>query len=523
MKFRGHRLNKSRCKTWVSVFYNENKNTDKRKIKVFDTTLRDGEQTPGISLTVDQKIKIAEQLDELGVNYIEAGFPSSSEAEKSAVEKIAKLDLDASVCGLARTKKNDIDACIDSNVDLIHTFISTSDIQLKHTIKKDKEEVKEIVSEKIEYIKEHDVSCLFSAMDATRTEKSFLKNLFSLAEEAGADIINIPDTVGVMTPERMKKLVSDIRKDLDITIDVHCHNDFGLAVANTISAIEAGADQVQVTINGIGERAGNACLQETVMSLESLLNLETNIKTEKLYEISKLVERLTGIKLLPNSPIVGENAFSHESGIHAHGVISNSETFEPGIMTPEMVGHKRRLVAGKHMGKHSVKEMLKDSGLDPSEEELKEITKRIKELANKGKKITEVDLYTIAEVVMGSAKEKTIDLKELAVMTGNNMIPTASVRANIKGKEKKASETGVGPVDAAINATQSLMNNFPNISLTSFRIEAITGGSDAIAEITVEVQDEQGKAIKARSESEDIVEASVKALISAINRLIQDK
>ncbi|OUJ19001.1 Isopropylmalate/homocitrate/citramalate synthase LeuA family [Methanonatronarchaeum thermophilum] len=502
------------------MFYTENKD---RKIRIFDTTLRDGEQTPGVSLSIEDKINIANQLDALNVDVIEVGFPSSSKGEMDSAKKIIQQNFDTNICGLARAKKTDIDACIEAGVDTIHLFISTSDIQLKHTIKKTKKQVKEIIADQITYLKDHDVNCLFSAMDATRTDLDYLIDVYQKAEQAGADTINVPDTVGITTPHAMGQLIKKISKEISIPIDIHCHNDFGLAVANSLHGIEFGASQVQTTINGIGERAGNASLQQTVMGIECLLNLQTNIKTEKLYETSKLVERLTGIPILPNTPIIGENAFSHESGIHAQGVISDSETFEPGIMTPEMVGHKRRLVPGKHVGRHAVKTMLSDAGLNPNEEQLNEIVSRVKNLGDKGKKVTDVDLYTIAEVVMNSVSKKVIDLQELAVMTGNQMTPTASIKAKIEGKEKRASDIGVGPVDAAINAAQSLVGEFPNISLKTFKVEAITGGSDAIAEIIIEVEDSEGRTVTARSESEDIVMASVDALISGMNRLMIEK
>ncbi|PTD94447.1 2-isopropylmalate synthase [archaeon SCG-AAA382B04] len=493
------------------------------KIRIFDTTLRDGEQTPGVSLTLEDKVQIANKLDELNVDVIEAGFPASSEGELKAVKRIVEEDLDIEVCGLARTKKEDVDSCLEADVDMIHTFVSTSDIQLKHTIEKSKEEVKKSVEDIVSYINSHNVRCLFSAMDATRTDQEFLKDIFSVAQKAGADAVNVPDTVGVVSPKEMEELIAKIDKAIDIPIDVHCHNDFGLAVANTLFGVEGGAQQVQVTINGVGERAGNASLQQTVMGLEYLFDKKTNINKKKLYETSKLVERLSGIQILPNEPFVGNNAFSHESGIHAQGVISDSKTFEPDMIEPKMIGHKRKLVPGKHMGKHSVKEILKNAGLEPNKEELKEILDRVKEIGDKGKRITEADLYTIAEVILGSEAEKLIDLEEIAVMTGNKVTPTASVEANVDGEKKRASKTGVGPVDAAIKATQSLVSNFPEIKLKSFKVEAITGGSDALAEIIIEVEDKQGRSVSAKSESEDIVKASVEALISGVNMLMAEK
>jgi 2-isopropylmalate synthase len=492
------------------------------KVSVFDTTLRDGEQTPGVSLTSDDKLVIAKQLDTLGVDIIEAGFPISSKGEEEAVSRIAKEGLNSTICGLSRTKKEDIDACLRCDVDLVHTFISTSDIQIKHTIKKSKEKVLEMATDSVEYIKDHGVQCLFSAMDATRTDLDYLIRVFKAAEDAGADIINIPDTVGVMIPSAMRTLTAEVYENVKIPIDVHCHNDFGLAVANTLAAIEAGAKEMQVAVNGLGERAGNADLEEVVMSLVSIYGVKTNIRTEHLYEASRLIERLTGIKMPPNFPIVGENAFSHESGIHTHGVISKSATFEPGVMTPEMVGHKRRIVSGKHAGTHGIGAMLMNMGFKVTKEQLLEITTRVKDLGDKGKKVTDVDLQAIAEAVVGEVRkqEKFVDLEELAVMTGNRITPTASVTLRFKDKLMKGAETGVGPVDAALNAIRSVVKNLGDIMLTEYNLEAITGGSDALAEVMIKLEDSKGNIAMGRAAREDIVMASVEAMISGINRLV---
>ncbi len=497
------------------------------KVSIFDTTLRDGEQTPGVSLTSDDKLVIARQLDKLGVDIIEAGFPISSKGEREAVTKIAKEGLDSTICGLSRVKKEDIDACLDCDVGLVHTFVSTSDIQIKYTIKKSKEEVVKMAAESVEYIKDHGVKCLFSAMDATRTDNEYLIKVFKAAEDAGADIINIPDTVGVMIPHAMRTLTQEVYKNVKIPIDVHCHNDFGLAVANTLAAVEAGAREMQVSVNGLGERAGNADLEEAVMSLVSIYGVKTNINTQYLYETSRLVERLTGIKMPPNFPIVGENAFSHESGIHTHGVISKSATFEPGVMTPEMVGHKRRIVSGKHAGAHGIDAMLKDMGFTVSKEQLTDITTRVKDLGDKGKKVTDVDLQAITEAVVGEVKrqEKFIDLEELAVMTGNRITPTASVTLKFKDKWIKGAEIGVGPVDAALNAIRSVVKDLGELQLTEYHLEAITGGSDALAEVMIKLEDTKGNVAIGRAAREDIVMASVEAMISGVNRmfLIREK
>jgi 2-isopropylmalate synthase len=498
-----------------------------KEVKIFDTTLRDGEQTPGVALTVKEKVTIARQLDKLGVNIIEAGFPISSKGERKAVSKIAREDLDSTICGLSRVLKEDIDACLDCDVDMVHTFVSTSDIQVEHTIKKGKEEILQMAVDAVSYIKDHGVECLFSAMDATRTDVDYLVRIYKAVEEAGADIINIPDTVGVMIPSAMKLLTEEVYRAVKVPIDVHCHNDFGLAVANSLAAVEAGAREVQCTINGLGERAGNADLEEVVMSLKSIYGVETSIRTQYLYETSKLVERLTGVKMPPNFPIVGENAFSHESGIHTHGVISKAETFEPGVMTPEMVGHRRRIVSGKHAGTHGVRAMLEEMGIQVNEEQLREITMRVKDLGDKGKRVTEADLRAIAEAVVGEVEKekKIVDLEELAVMTGNMIIPTASVKLRFKDKEIMGADTGVGPVDAALNAVRSVVKGIEDIRLTEYHLEAITGGSDALAEVLVKLEDSKGNVAIGRAAREDIVMASVEAMISGINRifLIREK
>jgi len=458
------------------------------------------------------------------VNIIEAGFPVSSKGEFEAVKMITDEGLDLEVCGLSRIIKKDIDSCLDANVDLVHVFVSTSDIQIQHTIKKSRDEILKQSADAVEYIKDHGRHCLFSAMDATRTPTSYLKDIFKAVEEVGCDIVNIPDTVGVAMPTTFYGLAKEICDNTErMVVDVHCHNDFGLAVANSLAAFEAGAREIQVTINGLGERAGNANLAETVMSLHAIYGAKTDIKTQYLVETARLVERLSGVKISPTAPVVGENAFSHESGIHSHGVLERSDTFEPGIMTPEMVGHKRRIVLGKHTGKHAVEQSLKELGYSPNEVQLQEILQRIKDLGDKGKHVTDVDLQTIAEVVIGQLAEekRTIVLKELAVMTGNTLTPTATVKASVRGEERVLAHIGVGPVDAALKAVRAILGEVASVSLRDFRIEAITGGADALAEVVISVENtHKGRVVTARSAREDIVMASVEALVNAINRLM---
>ncbi|MEN6516569.1 MAG: 2-isopropylmalate synthase [Methanospirillum sp.] len=485
---------------------------------VFDTTLRDGEQTPGVSFRQDHKFAIARQLSECGVHAIEAGFPSSSPGEAESVKAIAAMGLEADICGLARMLKPDVDACLDAGVDLVHVFIPTSEIQLTHTIKKSQAEVIEAVREVVGYVREHVDQCMFSPMDATRTDLPFLIEVSRAAAEAGATIVNVPDTVGVYIPTKMLALIGALVPEVPAPLDVHCHNDFGLAVANTVAAVEAGASQVQVTVNGIGERAGNADLAQTVMIMESILGVSTGIETKRLVETSRLVSRYSGIAIPPNQPVVGDNAFSHESGIHSHGVLANAATFEPGIMTPEMVGHRRRLTLGKHVGRHAVRQMLADVQLAPTDAELDRIVEKVKAVANRGKHVTDADLYEIAETVLGlQGVGRRIDLRDIAIMTGTHAIPTASVRAIVDGAERIAACTGNGPVDAALRAIGKIVP-LP-VTLKEYGIEAISGGSDAIAHVTIAVEDERGRVFDASSSGDDVVLASAEAMVNAINLL----
>jgi 2-isopropylmalate synthase len=373
-----------------------------------------------------------------------------------------------------------------------------------------------ITAEIIAYARSHIDSVLFSAMDATRTKPAELVEVFRTAVDAGATAINVPDTVGVATPTSMRKLIEMLRGEIACTIDVHCHNDFGMAVANTVTAVEAGANQVQVTVNGLGERAGNADIAGTIMAIESILKMDTGIKTQKLVETSRMVSRFSGITVPPTQQVVGDNAFSHESGIHSHGVIANSSTFEPGIMTPEMVGHRRRLKLGKHVGKHAVREMLSQVHMEPDDRQLDDIIVRIKQISAKGKKVMENDLYEIAESVMGTeVTAKVIVLEDIGIMTGNHIIPTATVKAIVNGEEKICSRTGDGPVDAALRAIMGIAPT--NVNLKDFSISAISGGTDAIATVTITVEDEKGRLYDAGASGEDIVIASAEAMINSIN------
>ena len=487
-------------------------------VLIFDTTLRDGEQTPGVSLTTEEKLEIAIQLDKVGVDTIETGTPISSEGEKRATKAISNAGLTAEICALARSKRKDIDMAITCDVDAVHTFISTSEIQMKYAVNMTREEVLSSSIDSIEYIKSHGLICEYSPMDASRTDREFLKKICRVAEETGADRINIPDTVGIMSPTTMQELIRDVKSIVKIPISVHCHNDFGMAVANSLAGVEAGASQIHVAVNGLGERAGNAALEEVAVALELIFNKKTRINHAQLYETSRLVAKLTGMQIQANKAIVGENAFSHESGIHTRGVTVAPSTFEP--IKPEFVGRKRKLVAGKLAGTSGIRAELEDSGLNPTKEQLAEIVKTVKELGDRGKTVTDADMLAIARAVMGKViKEKRIvDLTGFSVVTGVDVIPTASVRLVLDGKEYVASETGFGPVDAAIKAVQKLTSPLVNVKLKEYRIEATTGGSDAIGEVIIKVEDKDGNVVSSRAVNEDIVMASVEAMIDGINK-----
>jgi 2-isopropylmalate synthase len=494
------------------------------KVRIFDTTLRDGEQTPGVSVTPEQKIQIAIKLDELGVDVIEAGFPIVSHGEMTAIKTISQYGLKSEICALARAVQADIDAVINCDVNYVHTFIATSDIHMQHKLRMSREQVLEKAIWSVDYAKKHGMRVEFSAEDATRSDREFLRRVFKAVADAGADRLDIPDTVGYATPQYIAQIVTDVKAETnnEVPISMHCHDDFGLAVANTISGIDAGASCAHVTINGLGERAGNASLEEFVMALQCLYNKKHNIKTELLYETSRYISNTMGIVVQPNKAIIGENAFGHESGIHTHGIISNPLTYEP--ISPEIVGRRRWLQAGKHAGAHGIKAMLEDFGIRPSDKQLQEIVEKQKSVADKGKSITTAELLSITSDVMHNNKfEEKFKLYDFHIITGMNTIPTAVVRLNTDGKDFIASEIGVGPVDAALKAIQKIAVEMASIKIREYRLDSITGGSDALAEVSVKVEDKTGNIVSARKAGEDVVVASVQAMVDAINKVMLRK
>jgi 2-isopropylmalate synthase len=507
----------------------------------FDTTLRDGEQTPGISFTHEEKLSIAQALSELGIDIIEAGFPVISQGDFDACRDISKLGLESEIIGLARLKKLDIDKVIEADMDSIHVFIATSDLHIKEKLQTTRDQVLEQITEFVTYAKEHYSIVLFSAEDATRSDLDFLIKANKLAVECGATRINIPDTVGTITPRAFGYIVRQNYEALpkDVRIAVHCHNDFGLAVANTIAGFENGAGEAQTTILGLGERAGNASFEETAMSLYALYRLPMNIKTKKIFPTAKLVESYCGgkIKIGRLKPLIGQNAFAHESGIHAHAMIKHARAYEP--ITPDLIGIQRSdnveqivrqsIKLGKHTGSHALRAKLEDMGLNPTEEQFKKVFDNIKRFGDKGHEIIEEDFLAIVKDVLGALpeEEQYVKLEELTVLTGS-ITPTSTVRLKIKNNgtfmEKVASSVGVGPVDASVKAIIKCFEPMSKIRLLEYNIDAVTGGTEALANVSIELMDlESNHIVKTSATHEDIVMSSVLALLGGLNKVMKFK
>ncbi|WP_407422361.1 (R)-citramalate synthase [Methanobrevibacter sp.] len=487
-------------------------------IKVLDTTLRDGEQTPGVSLTSNEKFRIANRLDEIGIDFIEAGSAITSNGERESIKEITKQGFNAQILSFSRPLTVDIDYCLDCDVDAVNLVVPTSDLHIQDKLKTTRDELLELSNNAIDYCKDHGLIVELSAEDASRSDVDFLKLVYADAIDHNVDRICVCDTVGILTPDNSYELFDKL-KDLPVPIACHCHNDFGLAVANTLSALKGGASEIHTTINGIGERAGNTSFEECVVSIDRLLpQFDTNIKIDEIYDISKLVARLTGVYIQPNKAIVGENAFSHESGIHSDGIIKNSATYES--ITPELVGRKRKFVIGKHMGTNGLDNRLKELGLDVDKNQLQQICDNIKVLADKGKTVTDVDLQVIADNVLEINYEDRIGLDEVTIVSGNKVMPTASVKITIDGEQILNAGVGLGPVDAAINAIKSL-DVFKDIDLIEYHVDAITGGTDAFIDVIIKLQ-KGDKVVSARGTEPDIINASVKAYIAGVNRLLRD-
>ena len=504
-----------------------------KRIIIFDTTLRDGEQSPGASLTASEKLIIARQLANLGVDVIEAGFPIASEGDFEAVKQIAQSIEGPIICGLARTNEIDIDRCWEAvkyaAKPRIHTFIATSDIHLEKKLHKTGAEVIEMAYSAIRHAKQYCADVEFSPEDCARTSLEYMCEIVQAALEAGATTINIPDTVGYAEPEefaeRIRYLIDKVPAIRQAVISVHCHNDLGNAVANSLAAIRAGATQVEGCINGIGERAGNAALEEVVMNLvtrQDYFDAETGINTREIFKTSRLVANLTGLSIPRNKPIVGQNAFSHEVVIHQHGVLSSRQTYE--IMTPEDVGWEgENLVIGKHSGKHAVAALLEAEGYRPDPEQLNQITNKVKDLADKQKEVAAEDILAIArDVTMQLPEEEQhIQLEEFTVTTGSGLTPTASVRLVVNGERKIGAATGDGPIDAVSNAIWSVIG--PSLQLVEYSLKAITGGTNALADVSIKLADQKGNIFAARAVNEDVIKASAMGIIKGINKALSSK
>jgi 2-isopropylmalate synthase len=494
-------------------------------VKVFDTTLRDGEQSPGASMNLEEKLEVAHQLARLGVDVIEAGFPAASIGDFEAVRAIAGRIDGPTICGLCRAHDSDIDRCweaIKGNDNArIHTFLATSDIHLKYKLKKTREEILEMVDRAVRRAKGYTDDVEFSAEDSTRSELDFLCEVVRVAIAAGATTINLPDTVGYTTPTEYFNLITTVRERVPetagITISVHCHNDLGLAVANSLSACMAGARQVECTINGIGERAGNASLEEVAMILKTrgdAFGLATRINTKEIVRASRLVSDVTGFAVQPNKAIVGANAFAHEAGIHQHGMMAERTTYE--IMDPADIGlAESRLVLGKHSGRHAFEKRLLELGFELDRDAVNRAFTRFKDMADRKKEIYDADLEAIvSDEVYAVAEQWSLD--HMTVHTTLDGYPTATIVLKHEGLEVLQTGTGVGAVDAVYKTIDKIVN--VPYALKDYMVHGVTGGTDALADVTVRLQVD-GQIFTGRGSALDIVEASAKAYIQAINKM----
>ncbi|MEM0481523.1 MAG: 2-isopropylmalate synthase [Nitrososphaerota archaeon] len=426
------------------------------RVFFLDTTLRDGEQTPGVALRVEEKVMIAEALSDLGVDVIEAGFAIVSKGEYESIERICGLGLSSKICSLSRCEKRDVDAAVDAGCDWVHVFIATSELHMKYKLDMTKEQVIERAVETVEYAKSRGVVVHFSAEDATRSDPEFLMEVYRCVRDAGADSLDIPDTVGVAVPHVMRSLASRARRETGLPIAVHCHDDMGLATANTLAGVEGGAEIVHVTVNGIGERAGNTSLEEVAVALKFLYGVETGIRYENISRVSRLVARLTGIPIPKNKAVVGEHAFSHESGIHVHGVINNPATYEP--IMPEQVGMNRRIVIGKHSGVHSVNTILRQYGFVLETGEVRAVLERVKNIADSGHKLSDQGLLQIVNEIVGSRIVRPVVLRGFQQITTEHD-DRCVAEFEVNGETLRVEGVGDTPLKSAIDASMKAFTN----------------------------------------------------------------
>ncbi len=505
----------------------ENLNPD--YITIFDTTLRDGEQSPGASMNLDEKIRIAEALEQLGVDVIEAGFPIASNGDFEAVREVSKIIKNATVCGLARAANKDIDRAAEAlkgaSRPRIHTFIATSALHMEYKLQMEPDEVHQAIIDSVTRARNYVDDVEWSCEDGTRSDPDFLCCVIESAIKAGATTINIPDTVGYTVPDEYTALITDIRNrvpNIDkAVISVHCHNDLGLAVANSLAGVAAGARQVECTINGLGERAGNAALEEIVMALRTrrdVMPYSDGITTENIMKTSRLVSTVTGFIVQNNKAIVGANAFAHEAGIHQDGVLKNASTYE--IMLPESVGLKEsNLILGKHSGRHAFRKKLEELGFDLGDNALQDAFRRFKDLADKKKEVYDEDLIALVDDEVVRANDR-IRFQSLYVVCGSTGPQTADLELEIDGEVVGTHATGDGPVDATFNAINDLFAH--DASLQLYQVHAVTHGTDAQAEVTVRLE-ENGRSVNGQGADTDTLVASARAYVNALNKLLDKR
>jgi len=499
-------------------------------IRIFDTTLRDGEQAPGCSMNLSEKLLLARQLERLGVDVIEAGFPIASEGDFESVRAIADELTRTTICGLARTDPKDIDRAAEAlqhaKKPRIHTFIATSDIHLEHKLRMSREQVLAEVDRSVRQARGHCDDVEFSAEDATRSDIDYLVQVFTTAIEAGASTCNVPDTVGYTQPDEYARLISTLRERVpgaeNVVFAVHCHNDLGLAVSNSLAAVLAGARQVECTVNGIGERAGNTSMEEVVMAIKTrpdvFQGLDTNIVTTEIYPASRLLSSTIGVPVQPNKAIVGDNAFAHEAGIHQDGVLKAAITYE--IMTPQSIGRpSNEIVLGKHSGRHAFRDRLGELGIELEGEDFEMAFRRFKDLADKKKNIYNEDIEAIATDSVTQTDDR-FELGDLSILSGTFAKPTATVELRVDGESRRATALGIGPVDAVFKAIADMTET--KSELLRFQVNAITGGMDALGEVSVTVS-EDGRRVIGHGAHSDIIVASGKAYVHALNRLAWHK
>jgi 2-isopropylmalate synthase len=499
--------------------------SDKNRVLIFDTTLRDGEQCPGASMTFEEKVEVAELLDEMGVDIIEAGFPIASQGDFESVSEVAKRAKNAVIAGLARAAMKDIDRCAEAvryaQRPRIHTFLSTSPVHMKWKLQKEPHEVYEMVIQQVTRARNHVEDVEWSSEDGTRTEHDFLCRCVEAAIKAGATTINIPDTVGYSTPTEYAALIKMVRERVpnsdQAVFSVHCHDDLGMAVANSLAGVDGGARQIECTINGIGERAGNASLEEIVMAMRvrnDVLPYWTGVDATMLIRASKLVSAVTSFPVQYNKAIVGRNAFAHESGIHQDGMLKHTQTYE--IMRPEDVGVRATsLVMGKHSGRHAFREKLKELGYDLGDNALEDAFRRFKNLADKKKHVYDEDIVALVDDEIAQ-KHDRIKIVSLTVIAGTQGPQSATLVLDIDGTHRTTQATGNGPVDAIFNAIKQLVPHAAKLML--YQVHAVTEGTDAQAEVSVRLE-EGGKEVTARGADPDTLVASAKAYINALNKL----